>query len=70
VMYNDPYCVLPNDPVVRELTLEFIQREWDYVNKRYEERENKLKFKGGTSEFLLDLLEELLLKYDGGNGGS
>ena len=64
VMYNDPYCVLPNDPVVRELTLEFIQREWDYVNKRYEERENKLKFKGGTSEFLLDLLEELLLKYE------
>ena len=63
-IYNDPYYVLPNDPKVRALTLEFIEREWDYVNKAYEDKDNKLKFKGGTAPLLLKLLGELLEKYN------
>lgn len=64
LIYKDPYCVLPNDPIARELTKEFIEREWDYVNKAYEKLDNKLQFKGGTSKILLELLGELLFKYD------
>lgn len=62
-IYNDPYCVLPNDPIIRKLTLEFLEREQEFVDQVYQDKDNKLKFKGGTSGALLRLLRELIEKY-------
>lgn len=61
---KDAIYVLPKDPIVKELALEFKARENDFVTQRYKGLKHKHRFKGETAPILIDLLGELLKKYD------
>jgi len=61
---KDPIYILPKDPTVRELTLEFKRRERDFVEERFKDLPHQHKFKGETGPILLELLGELLEKYE------
>ena len=61
---KDPVYILPKDPIVRELTLEFKKREKDFVEEKFEGLPHQHKFKGETGTILLQLLGELLKKYE------
>ena len=59
-----PLYILPKDPIVRELALEFKRREENFVKERFKNLPHQHKFKGETGPILLDLLGELLKKYE------
>ena len=61
---KDPIYILPKDPMVRELTLEFKKRQEGFIEERFEDLSHQHKFKGETGPILLDLLGELLKKYE------
>lgn len=61
--YKDSIYVLPRDPIVRRLALEFKRREFDFVAHAYEKLDHRHHFKGETGRILNDLLGDLLKEY-------
>jgi len=61
---KDSIYAMPKDPIVHELATEFKQKEPEFVQNAFAKLDHKHHFKGQTSYILLDLLEELLKKYD------
>lgn len=61
---KDPVYILPKDPIVKELTLEFKKRQENFIEERFENLPHQHKFKGETGPILVELLGELLEKYE------
>lgn len=57
---KDSIYILPKRKEVKELALEFKEREKEWVDNCYKKLNHKHKFKGQTSYFLLELLGQLL----------
>ena len=61
---KDALYILPKDPIVKQLALEFKRIERGYVDEEFENLSHSHKFKGETGPILLKLLGELLEKYE------
>jgi len=61
---KDPLYILPKDPIVKKLTLEFKRMEKGYIDEEFENLPHGHKFKGETAPILIQLLGELLKKYE------
>ena len=61
---KDATLIVPNDPEVRALSLEFLEKKDAFINEKFGYKSHGHKFKGETGPILIELLRELLKQKD------
>ena len=61
---KNPTLIIPNDPDVRSLSFEFLEKKDAFIEKKFNDKSHGHKFKGETGPILVELLGELLKQKD------
>jgi radical SAM superfamily enzyme YgiQ (UPF0313 family) len=62
IEYRDAKCMLPDDPDIRDLCLELLDKRGSFVDDYFKNLPHKHRFKGSTAIALISLLGQLLRK--------